>query len=174
MGTGGGIYPPETARDLPGVGTLVFCCAQPTKKAGLSLTDPIWKDVRGQWGLPDSLRLFNELFPGTFPNLVERRPERERPDRMAVPGYGWSARHKTTREKKTGSRSCWRFFLHGKAIFVPSSMPRMHIGPTNSGKTFQALNELVNAASGWYLSPLRLLAYEVFDTLNKRVYPATY
>ncbi len=42
----------------------------------------------------------------------------------------------------------------------------MHIGPTNSGKTYQALERLKQAETGVYLSPLRLLAYEVFDRLN--------
>lgn len=44
----------------------------------------------------------------------------------------------------------------------------LHIGPTNSGKTFQALQALKRAEHGVYLSPLRLLALEVFDTLNEQ------
>ncbi|NJL55971.1 hypothetical protein HC928_12840 [bacterium] len=42
----------------------------------------------------------------------------------------------------------------------------LHIGPPNSGKTHDALERLKQASAGWYLSPLRLLAYEVFDRLN--------
>ncbi len=42
----------------------------------------------------------------------------------------------------------------------------LHIGPTNSGKTYQALQCLKEAETGIYLSPLRLLAYEIFDRLN--------
>ncbi len=42
----------------------------------------------------------------------------------------------------------------------------LHIGPTNSGKTYQALERLKQAETGIYLSPLRLLAYEIFDRLN--------
>jgi len=49
----------------------------------------------------------------------------------------------------------------------------LHLGPTNSGKTFQALNVLVEAGSGWYLSPLRLLAHEIYDTLNRRGVPCS-
>lgn len=41
----------------------------------------------------------------------------------------------------------------------------LHIGPTNSGKTHEALNALQNAKSGVYLAPLRLMAYEVYETL---------
>ena len=42
----------------------------------------------------------------------------------------------------------------------------MHIGAPNSGKTHDALEALKAAGSGWYLAPLRLLAYEIFDRLN--------
>lgn len=42
----------------------------------------------------------------------------------------------------------------------------LHIGPTNSGKTHDALEVLKKADSGLYLGPLRLLALEMFDRLN--------
>lgn len=42
----------------------------------------------------------------------------------------------------------------------------LHIGPTNSGKTYTALQDLKRAERGAYLGPLRLLALEVFDKLN--------
>ena len=42
----------------------------------------------------------------------------------------------------------------------------LHIGPTNSGKTYTALQALKQAETGAYLGPLRLLALEVFDRLN--------
>ena len=40
-----------------------------------------------------------------------------------------------------------------------------YVGPTNSGKTYHALNALMAAKSGVYLAPLRLLAMEVRDKL---------
>jgi ATP-dependent RNA helicase SUPV3L1/SUV3 len=40
-----------------------------------------------------------------------------------------------------------------------------YLGPTNSGKTYHALNALIAAKSGVYLAPLRLLAMEVRDRL---------
>lgn len=42
----------------------------------------------------------------------------------------------------------------------------LHVGPPNSGKTYQALEQLKAAGIGWYLAPLRLLAFEVYDRLN--------
>ena len=41
-----------------------------------------------------------------------------------------------------------------------------HAGPTNSGKTFRALQALKRAHSGVYAGPLRLLALEVYESLN--------
>ena len=40
-----------------------------------------------------------------------------------------------------------------------------YLGPTNSGKTHQALLALQQAESGVYLAPLRLLAMEIRDRL---------
>jgi ATP-dependent RNA helicase SUPV3L1/SUV3 len=47
----------------------------------------------------------------------------------------------------------------------------LHVGPTNSGKTYmalQALNDLPTGTKNYYLAPLRLLAWEIADTLNAR------
>ncbi len=42
-----------------------------------------------------------------------------------------------------------------------------HVGPTNSGKTYAALKELEAATTGYYLAPLRLLALEGYENLQK-------
>lgn len=46
-----------------------------------------------------------------------------------------------------------------------------YLGPTNSGKTYQALETLRQASSGVYLAPLRLLAMEVRDRLMQAGVP---
>lgn len=46
-----------------------------------------------------------------------------------------------------------------------------YVGPTNSGKTYQALETLRQAESGVYLAPLRLLAMEVRDRLMQAGVP---
>ncbi|PUZ37063.1 hypothetical protein GQ55_9G087800 [Panicum hallii var. hallii] len=43
----------------------------------------------------------------------------------------------------------------------------LHVGPTNSGKTYSALKRLEASSSGVYCGPLRLLAREVAQRLNK-------
>lgn len=47
------------------------------------------------------------------------------------------------------------------------------IGPTNSGKTYQAFNRLTSYQSGVYLSPLRLLAWEGKEEIEKRGFPCS-
>ena len=46
-----------------------------------------------------------------------------------------------------------------------------HLGPTNSGKTHEALMQLQSASSGVYLAPLRLLAMEIRDRLMEAGVP---
>lgn len=41
-----------------------------------------------------------------------------------------------------------------------------HGGPTNSGKTYQAMQRFLNAKSGIYCGPLKMLAVEVFTKSN--------
>ncbi|SFV71759.1 Helicase-like [hydrothermal vent metagenome] len=43
-----------------------------------------------------------------------------------------------------------------------------HVGPTNSGKTYEALQALESADTGYYLAPLRLLALEGYENLKSK------
>ena len=49
----------------------------------------------------------------------------------------------------------------------------IHVGPTNSGKTYSSIERLKTAEKGIYLGPLRLLAYEQYEKLNSEGYPCT-
>ena len=49
----------------------------------------------------------------------------------------------------------------------------LHIGPTNSGKTYQSLERLKSAWNGVYLGPLRLLALEVYEKMMEAGIPCT-
>ena len=51
---------------------------------------------------------------------------------------------------------------------LPTSARRIifHAGPTNSGKTYHALERFMSAKSGVYCGPLKLLAVEVFNKSN--------
>jgi ATP-dependent RNA helicase SUPV3L1/SUV3 len=78
-----------------------------------------------------------------------------------------STQQKSARLQKKLSAATRILEFH--TLFPARAKPRqftLFLGPTNSGKTFQALKILADARSGSYLAPLRLLALEVADTLN--------
>lgn len=119
-----------------------------------------WAEIRGQWELPQTLAEFHELLRG---KLAERRAERE-----AVADAEWSAREQERQRRRdlrarlVASFPTWQHAGRSEQRII------LHIGPPNSGKTHEALNALSAASSGWYLAPLRLLAFEIFDRLNRR------
>lgn len=47
----------------------------------------------------------------------------------------------------------------------------LHLGQTNTGKTYQAIQRLKQSSSGIYLAPLRILALEIFERLNEENVP---
>ncbi len=49
----------------------------------------------------------------------------------------------------------------------------LHLGPTNSGKTHDGVGRLRGARHGIYLGPLRLLAAEQYDALNRADVPCS-
>ncbi len=67
---------------------------------------------------------------------------------------------------------------------IPETMPELfprartlkrhfilHVGPTNSGKTYDAVLACAQAQRGMYLAPLRLLAMEIAEKLNSQDVP---
>lgn len=60
-----------------------------------------------------------------------------------------------------------QFWLHTEARRMKRKII-YHMGPTNSGKTYHAIEALTQAKTGCYLAPLRLLASELYDTMNAK------
>lgn len=60
-----------------------------------------------------------------------------------------------------------QFWLHTEARRLNRRVI-YHMGPTNSGKTYHAIEALCQAPKGCYLAPLRLLASELYDTMNSK------
>lgn len=60
-----------------------------------------------------------------------------------------------------------QFWIHTNARKIQRRIV-YHKGPTNSGKTYHAIEALAKARKGCYLAPLRLLAAELYDTLNSK------
>ena len=59
------------------------------------------------------------------------------------------------------------FWVHSQARTIKRKIV-YHMGPTNSGKTYHAIQKLASVEKGCYLAPLRLLAAELYDTLNQK------
>ena len=128
------------------------------REAGLSRKGVVWRDVRGMWDLPETFAEYHQL-------LVARDYGDERGKDKRRRGGRARGRRKRQAEKRLRNRLIDAFpkwqndYRHQQQLFI-------HIGEPNSGKTHEALEALKAAGSGWYLAPLRLLAYEIFDRLN--------
>ena len=84
------------------------------------------------------------------------------------------ARAKVVAREESGRRRLRDRVGFGSYIdkFVPARRLNrriiFHMGPTNSGKTYAALEALAKAPTGTYLAPLRLLALENYEALLER------
>lgn len=68
-------------------------------------------------------------------------------------------------------RKNWDLTEYKDFFSVAREQKRKHVffvGPTNSGKSYRGFNELAEAESGAYLAPLRLLALEGQEEIEKR------
>jgi ATP-dependent RNA helicase SUPV3L1/SUV3 len=118
---------------------------QKTKNLSQTLLDVYLE--RGQEGLDSHLKyaFYDKLFGGTF-SLSDIKNQKALAD----------LRYPTE----------WFPFSRGMHRTV-----HVHIGPTNSGKTYHALKRLEEAKQSVYAGPLRLLAHEVYSRLNAKGIP---
>ena len=133
---------------------------QQLRRAHLPTREVTWGQVRGRWGLPSRIQPFKETLRD---KLRERKAEREREDEARrLEAELARQRRANLRERLVAAFPAWRHEGRAEQRMI------LHIGPPNSGKTHHALNALATAGQGWYLAPLRLLAFEVFERLNQR------
>lgn len=150
-----------------------------SKKRGKELTK---RAIQTQYGIPESL--LRKYLPA--PRMVKNRDYksaeavpmwREEDIRYAIryiPEFKRAYQRKEDKRKKQSRKSedAIRFleqFSPEMLFAAGSELTRhfvLHVGPTNSGKTYQALQALKAAENGVYLGPLRLLALEVAENLN--------
>jgi hypothetical protein len=82
------------------------------------------------------------------------------------------------RRRELALRNCTRALPDRLADLYPlaRSLGRqlvLVVGPTNSGKTYRAVERMKSAASSLYLGPLRLLALEIRDRLEADGFPTS-
>ncbi len=128
------------------------------RRIGLNGKDVRWRQVRGRWELPESLAEFNAI-------LKERKAvEKETRQRERELERQREAEEKRIRDelrqRLVSAFPTWRRDDDAEQRII------LHVGGPNSGKTHDSLEALKSAGEGWYLAPLRLLAYEIFDRLN--------
>ena len=105
--------------------------------------------LRGRGGVDAKLQYL-------FFHMIFR--DKERPNKSNFESQKSVADYRYPEEKFYGARSLKRH-IH------------LHVGPTNSGKTYQALKRLEAANDGIYAGPLRLLAHEIYSRLNTKGIP---
>jgi ATP-dependent RNA helicase SUPV3L1/SUV3 len=82
-----------------------------------------------------------------------------------VVSANFTTQDKANQEKLADLRYPVEWFPATRAI---QRTVHLHVGPTNSGKTYHALQKLEAADSGIYAGPLRLLAHEVYSRFNAK------
>ena len=152
------------ARDIATVSGLSYATIRRRlKRLNISGGEPLWRDVRGKWNLPDTLWQFNEAL-----RIKKAEQEVIREAQLAEERRLYEemraeerARRDALRARLVAAFPTWRNESRADQRVI------LHVGPPNSGKTHDALKSLASAGSGWYLAPLRLLAFEIFDRLNR-------
>ncbi len=134
------------------------------QKIGIRRHDPRWGDVRGQFDLPETFKEFRDLLKERAEDFKARR-DAERREKQRVLEEERTVEREQRAELRAKLVAAFPAWQHEGRI---DQMVRLHVGPPNSGKTHEALEALTQAGSGWYLAPLRLLAFEIFDRLNQR------
>jgi hypothetical protein len=124
----------------------------------------LWGNIRGRFNLPNTLNEFRQLILDN--REAQRRELREKREsarqRKQDVKEAERQRRADLRAQLVASFPAWSELDRSHQLMM------LHIGPPNSGKTHDALHRLAEAGSGWYLAPLRLLAWEVYDRLNQR------
>ncbi len=157
-----------SARDLADALNVKTATARKRlRQKGFDHKKPEWKSIRGQWDLPEGLRDFRRL-------VEDQREEKRRQKRQQREDV--KRRREEKREEERRRRAELRAqlvasFPAWSELDRSKQMMMLHIGPPNSGKTHDAINRLAEAGNGWYLAPLRLLAWEIYDRLNARGVP---
>lgn len=128
------------------------------READISPKRMLWRDLRGLLDLPETYDEFKQLLSAPEDAAAEEEPKR---------GRGGRSRRRRRRQARQKLRNrLIDSFPKWQNAWRDQQTLYLHVGEPNSGKTHDALEALKEAGSGWYLAPLRLLAYEIFDRLN--------
>jgi hypothetical protein len=108
---------------------------QRLQRAGVSTTRPRWRDVRGKWNLPNTLREFRQLLREKVADWRAKRTEmlraaeERRHQRWLRQQEQERQERETLRARLVAAFPSWQHAGRANQHFT------LHIGPTNSGKT---------------------------------------
>src|SRR3954469_12093284 len=89
-----------------------------------------------------------------------------------------AAAREADRTAARDERTAQQIWVDGAEPTLPTRATRpqrvvFHLGPTNSGKTYESLQALAATGSGVYAAPLRQLAHEAYAKLSAQLPPGT-
>jgi ATP-dependent RNA helicase SUPV3L1/SUV3 len=107
-------------------------------------------------------------------NVPESAPARRRERSAARQSEARATDRAAAREEKRAQQS----WVEGAEPALPVRATRpenvvFHLGPTNSGKTYESLQALAATGSGVYAAPLRQLAHEAYAKLSAQLPPGS-
>lgn len=156
-------------------------CVQIQEKQKLAKNQRYYSEgaLRSKWGI--SKAMLSKYMPeprfrtNTSGHVTRVWTQEQVDEALSTPGLAEAIakagqRRARRDEKKSEVRSYLKEFDVEQLRQRAEEMERsfiLHVGPTNSGKTYQSVQALCDAPSGQYLGPLRLLALEMYDKLNE-------
>lgn len=134
------------------------------QKLGISTTKATWKDVRARWELPATYTLYQKVLDDNWRAIQSARKsaEEEQYQLLQAQKAQKEVENRKLREQLIATFPDWRHEQRANQRVT------VLLGETNSAKTRTALEHLIAIGKGCYLAPLRLLAYEIYDTLNRK------
>ena len=147
----------EAARRYPDL----KCCAKVRLPSGETVASALRRETARSGRLVVHA-LEKKFTRARIRNLLERNPEIIRLQKQADAAY--------EREKRIRTALLDAIPEHYRDLYPLARQIKrhfyLHLGPTNSGKTYEGIQRLHGARQGLYLGPLRLLAAEQFEALN--------
>ncbi len=133
------------------------------QRMGLDRRRPEWSQIRGLWGMPQTYAAFQQALEFAFEEQQHLYEEGQKLEKRRK-----AEEHQRRAELHDQLVAAFPVWTHDER---DQQEVILHIGPPNSGKTYDSLKALVESGNGWYLAPLRLLAYEIYDRLNAQGVP---
>ncbi|MDZ4672193.1 MAG: helicase-related protein [Phototrophicales bacterium] len=158
-------YEEVRIRDLALVSGRVYeTIRRRLQRDGINPSALQWWHVRGKWGLPATFGEYVITLQDKIQDLRDKKDAEAEELRLRLEEEREAEKthRQELREKLLAAFPAWQHEYRNEQHIS------LHIGPPNSGKTHNALKALAEAGTGWYLAPLRLLAFEIFDRLNNQ------